>query len=123
MDGSIVRLRLECQPVGYECLLHASLFGQDITQIILRHRIVRFVAQSLMKCRGGVIQFLKECAIENNKITWPDRAQVIRETWSVLVLVTALTLIVLGVDWILGNAVFGPIEHWARLYGAGFGRG
>ena len=72
---------------------------------------------------GGVIQFLKECAIENNKITWPDRAQVIRETWSVLVLVTALTLIVLGVDWILGNAVFGPIEHWARLYGAGFGRG
>lgn len=72
---------------------------------------------------GGVGQFLKEVAIEHRKITWPERKQVVRETWSVLVLVAAITLVVLGIDWVLGNVIFGPIEHWARLHGAGLGRG
>jgi preprotein translocase SecE subunit len=71
----------------------------------------------------GVGQFLKEVAIEHRKITWPDNKQVVRETWSVLFLVTAITLVVLGIDWVLGNVIFGPIEHWARLHGAGLGRG
>jgi preprotein translocase subunit SecE len=72
---------------------------------------------------GGAGQFLKEVAIEHRKITWPERKQVVRETWSVLVLVAAITLVVLGIDWVLGNVIFGPIEHWARLHGAGLGRG
>lgn len=71
----------------------------------------------------AVVQFLKEVGIEHRKIAWPDRHQIMRETWSVLVLVTCITLVVLGIDWVLGNAVFGPIEHWAKLYGAGLGRG
>jgi preprotein translocase SecE subunit len=68
-------------------------------------------------------QFLREVAIEHRKIAWPDRQQIMRETWSVLVLVSCITLIVLGIDWVLGHAVFGPLEHWAKLYGAGLGRG
>jgi preprotein translocase subunit SecE len=64
-------------------------------------------------------QFLREVAIEHRKITWPDRAQIIRETWSVLVLVACITILVLAFDWVLGQAVFGPLEHFARLYGAG----
>src|ERR1700712_90841 len=64
----------------------------------------------------GVVQFLKEVAIEHRKITWPDRKQVLRETRSVLVLVTAITLVVLGIDWVLGNVIFGPLEHWAKLH-------
>ncbi len=71
----------------------------------------------------SVGQFLKEVAIEHRKITWPDNKQVVRETWSVLFLVTAITMIVLGIDWVLGSVIFGPIEHWARLHGAGIGRG
>lgn len=71
----------------------------------------------------AVVQFLKEVAIEHRKIAWPDRKQIMRETWSVLVLVTCITVIVLGIDWVLGNAVFGPLEHWAKLCGAGLGRG
>lgn len=68
-------------------------------------------------------QFLKEVYIEFQKITWPDRAQVIRETYSVLFLVTVITLMVLAFDWAIGAAVFGPLEHWARLHGGGIGRG
>jgi preprotein translocase SecE subunit len=67
----------------------------------------------------SVAQFLREVAIEHHKITWPDRAQVIRETRSVLVLVAFITLVVLAFDWVLGQAVFGPLEHFARLHGAG----
>ncbi len=69
----------------------------------------------------GVSQFLKEVAIEHRKITWPDRKQVLRETRSVLFLVTAITLIVLGIDWVLGNLIFGPLDHWAKMLGAGVG--
>jgi preprotein translocase SecE subunit len=66
-------------------------------------------------------QFLKEVYIEFHKITWPDRAQVIRETYSVLVLVALITLLVLGFDWFLGKVVFGPLDYFARMHGGGIG--
>ncbi len=64
-------------------------------------------------------QFLREVGIEHHKITWPDRNQIFRETWSVLVLVASITVVVLFFDWVLGQAIFGPLEHFARIYGAG----
>lgn len=67
-------------------------------------------------------QFLKEVVIEFRKITWPGRRQVIQETYSVLFLVTLITLMVLGFDWFLGKGIFGPLEHFARLHGGGVGR-
>ncbi|HEY9870993.1 MAG TPA: preprotein translocase subunit SecE [Candidatus Obscuribacterales bacterium] len=69
-----------------------------------------------------VRQFLKEVVIEFRKITWPSRRQVIQETWSVLFLVTLITLMVFGFDKVLAMVVFGPLEHWARLHGGGVGR-
>lgn len=72
---------------------------------------------------AGAMQFLREVAIEHRKITWPDRKQIVKETWSVIFLVAAITVLVLGIDWVLGNAIFGPLEHWARMYGSGVGRG
>ena len=69
------------------------------------------------------IQFLKEVRVEFYKITWPELPQVVRETWSVLFLVAAITLMVLGFDWILAQGFFGPLEHWARLHGGGIGSG
>jgi preprotein translocase SecE subunit len=68
-------------------------------------------------------QFLKDVYLEFNKITWPQRQQVVQETISVLFLVTIITLMVLAFDWVLGTAVFGPLEHWARIIGGGVGRG
>lgn len=68
-------------------------------------------------------QFLKDVVIEFSKISWPPRQQVVKETWSVLFLVTVITLMVLGFDWFLGHAIFGPLEHWARLHGGGVGLG
>lgn len=68
-------------------------------------------------------QFLKDVVIEFSKISWPPRNQVIKETWSVLFLVSVITLMVLGFDWFLGHAIFGPLEHWARLHGGGIGIG
>lgn len=70
-----------------------------------------------------IFQFLKEVNAERRKISWPGREQVIRETWSVLVLVAVITGLVLGFDWVLGHFVFGPLEHWARLHGGGIGKG
>jgi len=78
---------------------------------------------ALSESLKDIRQFLKEVAIEFKKISWPDRSQVVRETYSVLFLVTIITVMVLGFDWVLGHAVFGPLEHWARLHGGGVGRG
>ena len=64
---------------------------------------------------AGYIQFLKEVRIEYKKINWPDRRQIIQETWTVIILVTFITLLVLAYDWVLGNVVFGPLEHWIKL--------
>lgn len=71
---------------------------------------------------GNIIQFLKEVDVERRKISWPSRDQVIRETYSVLVLVAVITLLVLSFDWLLG-IVFGYLEHFARLHGGGIGKG
>lgn len=62
------------------------------------------------------VKFLKEVRIEVKKISWPERGQVIKETWSVVVLVTIITFLVLGYDYALGHFVFGPIEHWAKIH-------
>ncbi|MBI2812131.1 MAG: preprotein translocase subunit SecE, partial [Candidatus Melainabacteria bacterium] len=64
-------------------------------------------------------QFIKEVVIEFRKISWPEFRQVVRETWSVLFLVAVITLMVLGFDWVLGNVIFGPLEHFAKLHGGG----
>ncbi len=66
--------------------------------------------------------FLKEVDAERRKISWPERMQVIRQTYSVLVLVTIITLLVLGFDWVVGHYIFNPLEHWARMVGGGIGR-
>ncbi len=68
-------------------------------------------------------QFLSEVAVEFRKITWPDRVQVMQETYSVLFLVAAITLLVLAFDWLLGKWIFGPLEYFARMHGGGLGRG
>jgi len=69
------------------------------------------------------LQFAREVLIEFRKVTWPERPKVIRETWSVLFLVAAITLMVLGFDWVLSHLFFTPIEGWARMHGGGIGTG
>jgi len=69
------------------------------------------------------VQFGKEVLVEFRKVTWPERQKVFRETVSVLFLVAAITLMVLGFDWLLSHFVFTPIESWARMHGGGIGRG
>ena len=68
---------------------------------------------------GSLIQFLKEVLFEFRKISWPGGKEVMQATWSVLALVAIITLLVLGFDWVLAHAFFGPLEHWARLHGMG----
>jgi preprotein translocase SecE subunit len=63
----------------------------------------------------GSFTFAKEVKNEARKITWPPRRQVVQETWSVIVLVAFITIMVLGFDYALGNWIFGPIEHFAKL--------
>ena len=70
-----------------------------------------------------IVQFLREVVIEFKKISWPTRRQVMQETASVLVLVTIITLAVLGFDWAVGKFIFGPLGEWARHLGGGVGAG
>lgn len=67
-------------------------------------------------------QYLKDVVVEFRKISWPDRSEIGRATLSVLVLVAIITLLVLGFDFILGRAIFGPLDHWVRLHGGLIGR-
>jgi preprotein translocase SecE subunit len=67
-------------------------------------------------------QYLKDVVVEFRKISWPDRSEIGRATLSVLVLVAIITLLVLGFDFILGRAIFGPLDHWVRLHGGLVGR-
>jgi len=67
------------------------------------------------------IDFLKDTWQEFRKISWPNRDQVIKETWSVLVLVAVITGAVLGFDWIIGKSVFEPIDRYAKKMGGGVG--
>lgn len=63
----------------------------------------------------GTVTFLKEVDREARKITWPPRSQVMQETWSVIVLVAFITVLVLGYDYVLGHWVFGPLEHLSKM--------
>ena len=65
--------------------------------------------------------FLGQVYFEFKKITWPERSQILRETYSVLFLVTIITLMVLGFDWAIARAVFEPMEKFAKSIGGGVG--
>lgn len=78
---------------------------------------------SLLQRWSALLQFVKEVIIEFKKVSWPERSQIIKETWSVLFLVAVITVTVLAFDWALSHAIFMPLEQWARLHGGGFGHG
>jgi preprotein translocase SecE subunit len=67
------------------------------------------------------VQFLKDTTVEARRITWPSRQQVIKETWSVLVLVTMLTVAVLAFDFGIARTVFEPLDKFAKKAGGGVG--
>ncbi len=75
--------------------------------------------ESILQAR----RLLREVVIEFKKISWPGRRQVMQETYSVLFLVTIITLMVLGFDWFVGKFIFGPIGEWTRHLGGGIGSG
>ena len=66
-------------------------------------------------------QFLKDTWIEFRRISWPNRQQVVKETWSVLVLVTMLTVAVLAFDFGIARTVFEPLDKLAKKAGGGVG--
>lgn len=70
----------------------------------------------------GVVEFFKGVVVEFKKISWPDRQQVIRETYSVIVLVALITTAVLAFDFAISKVVFEPLDHLARTMGGGVGR-
>lgn len=67
------------------------------------------------------IQFLSDTWQEFRKISWPNREQVIRETWSVLVLCALITCSVLAFDWAIAKSIFEPLDRYAKKMGGGVG--
>ena len=61
-------------------------------------------------------QFLKEVYWEFRKISWPSRSQVIRETYSVIFLVTVITVMVLAFDYVVGKGIFDPLDKFAKQF-------
>ncbi|MBX9686765.1 MAG: preprotein translocase subunit SecE [Candidatus Obscuribacterales bacterium] len=70
---------------------------------------------------AALLQFIAEALIELKRITWPERQQVIKETISVIVLVTIITACVLAFDYGIAKAVFEPLDKLARHLGGGIG--
>lgn len=70
----------------------------------------------------GIVEFLKGVVVEFKKISWPPREQVIKETYSVIVLVALITCAVLAFDFGIAKVVFEPLDHLARTLGGGVGR-
>ncbi len=77
--------------------------------------------RGMLKTLAELQQFLKETVVEFRKISWPTRTQVIKETWSVLVLVTVLTLAVLAFDFGIARVIFEPLDKFAKKSGGGVG--
>lgn len=69
----------------------------------------------------SLVRFLKEVATEFRRVSWPDRQQVLKETLSVLVLVSIITGGVLVFDFAVARAVFEPLDKLARHMGGGIG--
>ena len=78
-------------------------------------------SQTLGQTFSDAVQFLKETYVEFRKISWPTRQQVVKETWSVLVLVTCLTIAVLAFDFAIARTVFEPLDKYAKKSGGGVG--
>lgn len=51
----------------------------------------------------GAQQYLSEVRVEFRKISWPTRRQVLNETIVVLIVVTLLTFLVTGLDWVFAQ--------------------
>ena len=49
--------------------------------------------------------FVGDVRTEMQKVTWPDRPQLKNSTFVILVFVVALTLIILGMDVVVNNAL------------------
>jgi preprotein translocase subunit SecE len=50
-------------------------------------------------------QFLMEVRAEYRKVTWPSQKEAVAGTIGVLVLVTIMTLVLSGVDLVLGQTI------------------
>ena len=122
MEGAVDHIQLLLTRQLYEV---RRVAGNTHRQLRITLRFLHGIDQRLAveHINVDVVTVLREVAIEHRKITWPDRRQIVRETWSVIFLVSAITVMVLGIDWVLGHVIFGPLEHWARIHGAGVGRG
>lgn len=71
---------------------------------------------------SSLLVFLRETWIEFRKISWPSRTQVLQETWSVIVLVSLITVSVLFFDFAIARVVFEPLDKFAKKQGGGVGR-
>ncbi|HKE98526.1 MAG TPA: preprotein translocase subunit SecE [Actinomycetes bacterium] len=78
-------------------------------QAARRTQTVRSAAPGRTQRRGGlrgIGRFGGEVMAEMRKVNWPDRKTVFGYTVVVLVAVTAITLIIFGLDFLFGKAVF-----------------
>ena len=50
-------------------------------------------------------QFLLEVRSEYRKVTWPNQKEAVAGTIGVLVVVTVITLVLSGIDLVLGQAI------------------
>jgi preprotein translocase subunit SecE len=54
---------------------------------------------------SNVREFADNVRNELGKVTWPDTAQLKNSTFVILVFVTALTLIIFGMDFLINNGL------------------
>ncbi len=59
---------------------------------------------------NNAIQFLREVRIESQKVTWPQKKEVMTTTVVVLVMIGIMAVILLGVDFVISHTIQGILD-------------
>jgi len=54
---------------------------------------------------SAFFRFLKESDIERRKVVWPTHQETLQTTLMVIVVIILISLLLAGIDWVLGAAV------------------
>ena len=75
-----------------------------VVGLIVVVAIGAFVA-SLSDSGGAFFRFLKESDIERRKVVWPSHQETLQTSLMVIVVTIIISLILAGIDWLLGAGI------------------
>ena len=63
----------------------------------------------------AIRNFVQECVVEMERVTWPDREQLRNATWVVILFTIVLTLVIWAMDFVSKLVI---VDFIMRIFGA-----